>query len=201
MKSSLNRRQRENGRSRSLVWAFLLRAPHALAVFVVGLGPVAAWGQASAEPYDELSDIQLSVRELMHWETQQALAQVSPSATAREPLQGVRLGSNSPGVNESPKLLAIYGVGRKLLAEVSIGAETLIFLKGHPVPVGYKAGAAPYRLAKWDGHCISLDTVHRAGQAERAEEVTMSPGTNPGSKSGVDEASGPLCLKPQAGKG
>lgn len=159
---------------------------------------------------DDLADMQTSVRQLMLLETHHALMR-SKGGTSSGPGSSSRPQSASSSTREGPHLRAIYGVGQRLLAEVAIGSETLIFLKGHPVPMGYKAGAAPYRLTDWDKHCIQLEVAamhpQRRSRAigglptERIdlESAKVNRGAPPRDEFLVENLS--LCLRPQAGKG
>lgn len=55
------------------------------------------------------------------------------------------------------RLVGIYGVGKRLFAEVRSGPRALLFLKGHSRPVGQVAGASPYRLKEMAGACVRLE--------------------------------------------
>lgn len=56
-----------------------------------------------------------------------------------------------------PRLVGIYGVGRRLFAEVRNGSDALLFLKGHSHPVGYSGGSPLYRLKELAGACVRLE--------------------------------------------
>lgn len=101
----------------------------------------------------------VTVRELMRLDGEQALeaarkrrragAEVSPAGT-----QAVGAG----GVNaDTPRLVGIYGVGKRLFAEVRSGSRALLFLKGHSLPVGHVAGHDPYRLKEMADACVRLE--------------------------------------------
>lgn len=108
----------------------------------------------------ELAAEQMSVRELMHLETREALD------LARGRARNHRYPDSAPaGVGpgkEGLKLLAIYGVGKKLLAEVRVGSRPHVYLRGQALPLGAKAGAQVYRLHGITGSCVHLE---RRGEA------------------------------------
>ncbi len=158
---------------------------------------------------DELAHIQSSVRQLMLLETHHALMR-SRGGASSGPISSLRPESLSGAVREGPQLRAIYGVGQRLLAEVAMGADTLVFMKGHPVPMGYKPGAAPYRLAGWDKHCIRLEPVmrpqlkSRVPGSLRAERVDLELTQDSRAALPRDDAPSQilsLCLRAQAGEG
>ncbi len=120
----------------------------------------AAGGTADA---DELAAEQISVRELIRLETALALSQ------ARRKLQEASLpgeaGHDASGQRTAPRLVAIYGVGKKLAAEVRIGADTHLYMNGHPLPVGQrKAGKSVYTLRALDSACVRLERESRETQ-------------------------------------
>lgn len=103
----------------------------------------------------------LTVRELMRLESEQALA---AARERRHRGQGVssELGESvsrgSPTVAaESLRLVGIYGVGKRLFAEVRSGSNAWLFLNGHRLPVGHTAGAQSYRLKEVAGACVRLE--------------------------------------------
>ena len=60
-----------------------------------------------------------------------------------------------------PKLQAIYGVGQRLLAEVSWQGQSYIYLKGQALPAGRKADASTLRLKSISARCIALQGPDR----------------------------------------
>lgn len=108
----------------------------------------------------ELAAEQMSVRELMRLETEIALERARgrarnhsyPDSVAGRPEQG----------RDGLKLVAIYGVGSKLLAQVLVGSRPQVYLHGQALPVGAKPGAQVYRLRGITGSCVQLE---RQGEA------------------------------------
>lgn len=94
-------------------------------------------GAAPANEVDELAADQLSVRELMRLETEQALKRLRAQSSAL----GTRPGGHGldPTTRSGPSaasLVAIYGVGRKLMAQVLVDGQTLLFMRGRPQAIG-----------------------------------------------------------------
>lgn len=126
-----------------------------LAACLMGACPAAS-AQAQGLTNEELAGQQMSVRELMHLDTRLALARLkdrlnehgSPSSDSHAAL------SRQDG---GPRLVAIYGVGKRLLAEVVVGTQTQVYMRGQALPVGAKAGASAYRLAGLSGSCVQLE--------------------------------------------
>ena len=56
-----------------------------------------------------------------------------------------------------PRLVAMYGVGRNLMAEVQVGARAFLYLRGQALPVGHAGDAAVYRLRDMNGACVHLE--------------------------------------------
>ncbi|MDS1141891.1 hypothetical protein RE432_15725 [Pusillimonas sp. SM2304] len=104
----------------------------------------------------------MSVRELMRLDTDLALAQ------ARNRLRQQRGRPDQPEAGAMParhgnlKLVALYGVGKKLLAEVAIGGQAHVYMRGQPLAVGAKAGPSTYLLRGMSGSCVHLE---RGGEA------------------------------------
>lgn len=137
-----------------------LRLEFALAAVLLWLAPCLAHGQVLAQ--DDSASLQMSVRELMRLDTDLALKQ-----------QRKRLHKESPGDQADParaglassgalKLVAIYGVGRKLLAEVMVGARSHVYLRGQALAVGAKAGPSEYLLRGISGSCVHLERQQEA---------------------------------------
>lgn len=127
---------------------------------------VAGSNQASdAELFDQsLLNDQLSVRELMRLEMAEALEAARQKRLIQRQKSkssgwvGPKTGSNQDSEDAlgSPKLLAIYGVGKQLWAEVKVGTKTLLFKHDQAVPIGFKPGNTPYRLQSISTRCVSL---------------------------------------------
>ncbi len=68
-------------------------------------------------------------------------------------------------VSEQPRLVGIYGVGKRLFAEVRAGERAYLYLRGQSQPIGRAMGGDDhYRLKELAGACIRL---------ERNEEETV----------------------------
>ncbi len=61
------------------------------------------------------------------------------------------------GAGARPRLVAMYGVGRNLMAEVQVGARAFLYLRGQALPVGHAGDAAVYRLRDMNGACVQLE--------------------------------------------
>lgn len=93
------------------------------------------------------------VHELMRLETEQLL-QRSSVANSKT--------SESPQTNLL-RLKAIYGVGKRVLAEVHWNGQDYLYLKGQTWPLG-NGSSAPLRLIEMTGRCITLaqkDQTHQ----------------------------------------
>lgn len=117
--------------------------------------------QATAPAHEDLASQQMSVRELMRLDTALALEQ----ARSRLHRQGAEHGRPETrsllAQSGALRLLAIYGVGKKLLAEVMIDERTHVYMRGQAWAVGVKAGPSAYRLLGISGSCVHLE---RAGE-------------------------------------
>ncbi len=100
---------------------------------------------------------QMSVRELMRLDTALALSQ--SKSKLKERGKPAALQESHPLVtqDEALKLIAIYGVGKKLLAEVSVGSHPYVYMHGRALPVGLKNSTAAYRLRAITGSCVQLE--------------------------------------------
>lgn len=115
---------------------------------------------ASAARIDDLAAEQMSVRELMRLDTELALSHAKNTLR-----KDGGAGADSRGQyarSGALKLVAIYGVGKKLLAEVTDGTQSYIYMRGQALPVGGKAGASTYMLNGMSGSCVQLE---RKGEA------------------------------------
>ncbi|MER1968327.1 hypothetical protein [Castellaniella sp. GW247-6E4] len=93
-----------------------------------------------------------SVRELLRRDIREALQ--SPvtrgGGAAARPAGAVPAGAR-------PRLMAMYGVGRDLMAEVQVGSRAFLYVRGQALPVGHTGDAAVYRLRDMNGACIQLE--------------------------------------------
>ncbi|WP_397475435.1 hypothetical protein [Pusillimonas sp.] len=106
---------------------------------IAGLLAVVAYcaGAEPANEVDELAADQLSVRELMRLETEQALKRLrAQSDVSGATITGQRFDPSSSSGPSAASLVAIYGVGRKLMAQVMVDGQTLLFMRGRPQAVG-----------------------------------------------------------------
>lgn len=126
---------------------------------VLCLAPGAAQGLAAI---GDSASLEMSVRELMRLDADLALKQLK-SRMGRESsgAETARGGAESAS-GGTLRLVAIYGVGRKLLAEVMIGSRPHIYLHGRALAVGAKAGPAEYLLRGISGSCVHLERRQEA---------------------------------------
>ncbi|SHG84075.1 hypothetical protein SAMN04488135_101398 [Pollutimonas bauzanensis] len=136
---------------------FLEAAAHVLLALP---GPAAP--QAAAALADDPAAEQMAVRELMRLDTELALSQAK-KALRSEGLAGPGAADGSLHTHDGGlKLVAIYGVGKKLLAEVLVGSQPRVYMRGQALPVGVKADPDAYRLRGISGSCVQLE---RKGEA------------------------------------
>lgn len=112
---------------------------------------------AAAPGHEDLGSQQMSVRELMHLDTALALEKARARLRQQRTGQGLAEASNQIAHGGAMKLLAIYGVGKKLLAEVMIGERTHVYMRGQAWAVGMKADPSSYRLRGISGSCVHLE--------------------------------------------
>lgn len=127
--------------------------------------PVFAHGAAGGEPADAArpadavsEDSQSrwetqSVRELMQQDLRDALR--SPAGgpdrrTETGPALGIR-----PVLE--PRLVALYGVGRTLMAEVQVGRRAYLYVRGQAWPAGHAGDRGVYQLRGMNGACVQLE--------------------------------------------
>lgn len=55
-----------------------------------------------------------------------------------------------------PKLIAMYGVGKKVLAEVDFNGQQYLYVRGQTWPVGDVKGSSQLRLIKMSSRCAHL---------------------------------------------
>lgn len=103
---------------------------------------------------------QITVRELMRMEAERAL-QLARSRSA----PGARADAPAPSVAatavEPLRLVGIYGVGKRLFAEVRGPGRAYMFLSGHHLPLGHSASNDVYRLKEVSGACVRLERDSR----------------------------------------
>ena len=132
--------------------------------------PVMALLPAAAEPAAEagLASQQITVRELMRLDDELALEAARRrrgQAAKAEPAAAAARQVRAGGAGAGPlRLVGIYGVGRQLFAEVRSGSGRLLFLRGHPLPLGHEGSTQSYRLKALAGSCVRL--VHDTQETE-----------------------------------
>jgi len=113
--------------------------------------------QATAPDNDDLASQQMSVRELMRLDTALALEQTRNRLRQQRGKPDQFDAGAALATRETLKLVAIYGVGKKLLAEVMIGGQSHVYMRGQPLAVGAKAGPSTYLLRGISGSCVHLE--------------------------------------------
>lgn len=122
--------------------------------------PIAAFGAAVRA--DDLAAEQMSVRELMRLDTEQALKIAKNTLRDDGAAAGGIDGGARYAASGTLKLVAIYGVGKKLLAEVMIGTQPYVYMRGQALPVGVKASSSAYMLRGISGACVQLERKDEA---------------------------------------
>lgn len=89
------------------------------------------------------------VYDLLHWDMEQAMR------AAQAPVHGAGSAALT-GQHDMPRLLAIYGRGQKLWAEVSLGSQRMVFQRGHEYPLGRERMKDGLRLGSLDSQCVVL---------------------------------------------
>lgn len=126
-----------------------------LAVLVASAMFEPGMAQAAVPPADDLAAEQMSVRELMRLDTELALNHAKRSLRKGEGVDSD--GSGQYARSGVLKLIAIYGVGKKLLAEVTVGTQPYVYMHGQALPVGVKADSSAYMLRGISGSCVQLE--------------------------------------------
>ncbi|MBC2770309.1 hypothetical protein [Pusillimonas minor] len=160
--------------SRRLAWAVLRRPQRLLmrclcALMLVAVPGVAVTSssveqaaQAEQSPpaaaTDHLADDQMLVRELMRAEAALALSLMRDERVpVRRAQEGRPLAPDrAMSLVTRPVLQGIYGVGKRLLAEVQWQGETYIYLNGRALPVGRVADPKVYLLQAIQSRCVQL---------------------------------------------
>ncbi|MDY0308512.1 MAG: hypothetical protein RBR29_01790 [Castellaniella sp.] len=95
-----------------------------------------------------------SVRELMQQDLRDAL-QVPPGGAARR--ADADSGMNGVRPVLEPRLVALYGVGRALMAEVQVGRRAYLYVRGQAWPAGHAGDRGVYQLRGMNGACVQLE--------------------------------------------
>lgn len=112
---------------------------------------------AAAQAHDQSSSLDAeawevqSVRELMQLDIERALDQARQHANSPG---GIVV--DATGGRLEPRLVAMYGVGRSLMAEVLVGTQAYLYVRGQAHPLGYANDQAVYQLRGMNGSCIQL---------------------------------------------
>ncbi|HLU78193.1 MAG TPA: hypothetical protein VKZ52_01340 [Burkholderiaceae bacterium] len=114
--------------------------------------PDRALGGAQA---DESHD-SFTVRELMRLESEAALQALRRGRTPGAPGPRGPLAPAPQAGEEALRLVGIYGVGKRLFAEVRAGSQGWVFLRGQPLPLGHTASSTALRLRELSGACVRL---------------------------------------------
>ncbi len=109
--------------------------------------------EATSDDADDLDWELQSVRELLRRDIQQALR---PQTSRGGPLPSHTLPQGAaPGAR--PRLVAMYGVGHRLMAEVQVGTRGYLYVRGQALPIGHAGDASVYRLRSMNGACVRLE--------------------------------------------
>ncbi len=132
-----------------------------LALAVMPALSTAATGKLASASAEANIGGAMAVRELMRLDTELALsASRSRLADAGKRSESALALSDQP--SGQLKLVAIYGVGKRLLAEVLVGSQPYVYLRGQPLPIGAKPDSRVYKLGGISGSCVQLERQHEA---------------------------------------
>lgn len=93
-----------------------------------------------------------SIHELM----QQDLHDARRRAAAPERASGPAAGLAAQGLL-APRLVALYGVGQALMAEVQVGQRAYLYVRGQAYPAGHAGDRGVYQLRGMNGACVQLE--------------------------------------------
>ncbi|MFT0532476.1 hypothetical protein ACMHYJ_06515 [Castellaniella hirudinis] len=116
-------------------------------------GPGAARAQAPDESAAEHWESQ-SIRQLMQQDLQHALD--AAAQPARGPGDAARAGAPARPIL-APRLVALYGVGAMLMAEVQVGQQAYLYVRGQAFPAGHAGDPGVYQLRGINGACVQLE--------------------------------------------
>lgn len=125
------------------------------------LTPIAGYS-APVEFASDIGTDQMSVRELMRLETRLAIEQVKDRIKKHGSGQGGSIDELGLAHGNRLQLVAIYGVGKKLLAEVNIGGRPHVYIHGRALAVGAKADPSAFVLRGISGSCVQLERKDEA---------------------------------------
>lgn len=96
-----------------------------------------------------------TVHELMQRDSRQALqARPGHSVNGSGSAAGV-VGGAPPLL--APRLVALYGVGQALMAEVQVGRQAYLYVRGQAYPAGHAGDRGVYQLRGMNGACVQLE--------------------------------------------
>ncbi len=96
-----------------------------------------------------------SVRELMQQDLRDALRTSAAGAGA----ETARRTDTGAGVQPvlAPRLVALYGVGQALMAEIQVGRRAYLYVRGQAWPAGHAGDQGVYQLRGMNGACVQLE--------------------------------------------
>jgi hypothetical protein len=135
--------------------SLLLLLPGVVAVFLSG--PVAAGPATPTPPVEDLAHDweTVSVRELMQQDLRDALHEAAQRAKATHAAVAEGGGLARPLL--APRLVALYGVGKALMAEVQVGRQAYLYVRGQAWPAGHAGDHGVYQLRGMNGACVQLE--------------------------------------------
>ena len=112
-----------------------------------------SWLPTAAQATAEIAQQQQVVRELIALENQQLQA---PQRTATAAITTHPI--NKMPNFEGPDLIlhAVYGVGQRLIAEVTFRGRNYLYLRGQAWPLGDTQGRSQLRLIEISSRCVRL---------------------------------------------
>lgn len=122
---------------------------------VIATCPVAQTTPAT-DPQALAQDL-TTLHELMQLESRQLLA--ASRARARQqpaPGQSEQTPSLTVPVDDEVRLMAVYGVGQAMFAQLQIAGQAWVFMRGRPWPIGHDAPVGDYRLHALSARCAVL---------------------------------------------
>ncbi|TEA77343.1 hypothetical protein [Allopusillimonas ginsengisoli] len=124
--------------------------------FLLCLIPVSVLAAATEALHEQIIEDQLSVRELMRREAIQAGA---ASTTGFATIQGASHSEVARVVStqtSGPRLVAIYGTGHRLVAQVDIDGNHYLYMQGQPQAMGRRNPEVAYVLEGISKSCVRL---------------------------------------------
>ncbi|GAA0220142.1 hypothetical protein GCM10009125_06400 [Castellaniella daejeonensis] len=134
----------------ALAWCTPVPAHAQTQAGVVPPGVPATAGRMPEDPQTRWES--QSVRELMQQDLRDALHPPVGGGQGGRPVpeQAVR-----PVLE--PRLVALYGVGRALMAEVQVGRRAYLYVRGQAWPAGHAGDPGVYQLRGMNGACVQLE--------------------------------------------